>query len=279
MYNSILKDALGNAFPKGCNGYYTALTWSKAWSYNDGSNQIYLTPHSSHPEAPQKNLLGQFVTMPLNNLCLKFEVYIPEKLPWWSHAYFVFTAYGTEDENDPSFTDNAYGEDAKHGFLARDLTSNGDEGIDWEYLEDGNQFICKFPENKYGVPAAWFHMGVYNVVEDGGSATGVSGYSTKHGWMTVCVPLNDNYFRYPVSDRGIATSDVYKACGTLRNDIDFFNFYMNIDDDKDFQKKAKTGFDNYMFLAVDNFRIVPEDNGGARFSKYSGVTPGSAYPY
>jgi hypothetical protein len=43
------------------------------------------------------------------------------------------------------------------------------------------------------------------------------------------------------------------------------------------QTKVSSG--NESFVAVDNFRIVPEDNGGARFSKYNGIIPSSRYPY
>lgn len=270
-YQGIL-NAIGG-FPKGCNGYYNAMTTSDAWQFTTGENQIFMCPATEDPTKPQRNLLGDFIGYNIESLVLKFEVYVPEAIPYASNMYIIFTEYGSELADGLSHYGNS------NSYIPRDYTKNGSAGDDFTEGETA-KIACITGK---GVPAAWFHPGSFNIDEDGGSATVDKPFYTEHGWMTVTIPLSSDVFKYAVSDRSITTTDNYLSCGHLAV-TDFYNFYMNTDDDKSFQKSSnkKRGLadlGNSIFVAFDNFRIVPDDQGGARFSKYYGVTSGSKYPY
>ncbi len=268
-----IRQMLGGEFPKGCNGLYQVLTYAAGY---DPISYLYLTPYTSFPDLPKKNLLGPWENSEsVEGLCLKFEVYIPKCLPTCSQLYMVFSKYSSEDK---TIVPNVYTIDKRRAYkdcyIARDFTSNKDK----DEAEDGS-IVCN---SSTGVPGAWLHMGKYTVDEDNGTSEFKEGYYTSHGWMTVCVPLttgDGGNFSYAISDRGIFTA--YKAskhCGGF-DATDFYNFFLHAGgENTDFQKKYG-GFNEYMFFAMDNFRIVPEDGGGARFSKYDGVTSGSQYPF
>lgn len=263
-----------NNFPKGCNGYYTALTTSDAWVYTTGENQIFYCQKTQDETAAPRNLLGVFQAENLERLVLKFEVYVPESLPFGSNMYVMFTAYGSEITGEScKAVYPAYACDDH--YIPRNFSTNGTENTDYFY--DGESQIYCFNSN-FGVPGAWFHPGSYLMNEVAGTMEMDKPFSTAHGWMTVAIPLSRDNFKYAIKDRSIATTDLYQSCRTLSAN-DFYNFYINTDDDKGMQKKVPGAIGNNMFVGFDNFRIVPEDQGGARFDKYTGVKAGSKYPY
>lgn len=272
--------------PKECSGKYQALTNMSDYKAN---SYLYLTPMSSFPDSARRNLLGQWEGVEdIQKMVLKFEVYIPEELPWYSHAYIVFSAYGTEDEGGP-YCEEAYGFDPFWGgkkleYLSRSLTSNEIKVPSVMDKDDLGLITCK---STFGVPGAWFHMGTYKVNADGtrDASAEIGGFSTKHGWMTVAVPLtygDGNNFNFAIADKGIFTQEkAGKKCGMLEQK-DFYNFFFHFGGEDAMQTngaKALSSSDHSCFIAFDNFRIVPDDGGGSRFSTYSGAIPGSSYPY
>ena len=79
-YNSIYKDVLGGKFPKGCNGLYNAITLTTFSSDFSANSAIMLAPYLQGEAKSDTSLLGQFRNEDISTLCLKFEVYVPEKL-------------------------------------------------------------------------------------------------------------------------------------------------------------------------------------------------------
>lgn len=283
-YNSILTNVLGGKFPKGCNGNYNALTLTTFCNDFSTNSALMLAPHLQGDEKPTTSLLGQFENnVDISNLCLKFEVYVPEKLKFGSYFYIVFGAYGAED---PEICSETYGRFAtcESGHL-RGITSNGIDNKNpsvgsYHYDADAASLECF--QSQIAVPAAWFHPGSFEGLnEDAGEGTVVvkdaNAFYTKHGWMTVAIPLSSDYFRYCPKDKGIVTTNNYKACHTLEAK-DFYTMFIHSDSD-DCQKSLKTPYGALCFFAFDNFRIVPDDGGGVRFTKYNGPTAGSRYPY
>lgn len=271
-------------FPKEVSGKYQAIINASGYQPN---SFLYLTPMQSFPDSAKKNLLGPWENKEsVDRMVLKFEIFVPEKLPFFSHAYMVFSAYGTE-VSDSEYMMEAYGYDPDNDRpiaypTARSLTSNEIRKKLYDKDESTGVVTCKAT---FAVPGAWFHPGKYVVNEDNGGvdAENVTGFFTKHGWMTVTVPLTSGdgqNFNYAIQDKGIFTAEkAAKKCGTLTSN-DFYNFFFHFGGDNVMQKDKKNPMgDNSCFVAFDNFRIVPEDGGGTRFSKYSGAIPGSSYPY
>lgn len=293
-YANILS-AIGGSFPASCNNdvvetetgtshknLYGVLATSQGNGNFNKSGYIYYAPYSM--ERPQVDLLGDFSNEEISNLVLKFEVYVPSSLPWYSYAYIVFSAYGTDATDEESrvpFLEQYYGLDIDNdvipGRFSRDLTSNTKlKAGKNKKADDGETFECNA---SCGTPGAWFHPASAVIDEQNGSLVSAGSFSTD-GWMTVAVPLTSGdggSFAYAISDFGFLTQyKMGKHCGEL-NKTDFCNFYIEVEDAGTMQKAA--GYGTNMFLAVDNFRIVPEDNGGVRFSKNDGATATSKYPY
>ena len=285
---SIILTRIGGSFPAGCGNdvdsranQYGVLATSQGQGYFNKSGYIYYAPYSMG--LAEKDLLGIFKNRDLNDLVLKFEVYVSPELPWYSYAYLVFSAYGCDatDENTRiSYLEKYYDLDIDNdiipGRFSRDLTSNTRLKLGQNRRsDDGESFVCNVA---CGTPGAWFHPGSAEVIEEMGCINSANPFSTE-GWMTVSIPLTSGdggNFAYNISNYGFPCSySKGKHCGPL-NKTDFCNFYIEVED-IDLQKKAGEG--NLMFLAVDNFRIVPEDNGGTRFSKYDGAIESSKYPY
>lgn len=262
VYNSML-DAMGGKMPAPCNGYYAAIT-----STGDGfgfkeDEMIYFTPKSQGLE--NVSLLGQFASEDLENLLLKFEVFVPSQIPLGAWFYVVFSGYGAEIEDDCY---EIY--DMPHyGYYSRDLTK----------VDEFVTATATCNPLGEGVPAAWLNMTTLSV-DDTKSDPAVSlskAFDTGGKWMTVAVPLTKAYFKQDVSSWGLATNENYVSCGILKKERDFGNFLIHCDANG-FQSQA-ANFNGKLFCAFDNFRIVPEDNGGVRFSKYYGATPASKYPF
>lgn len=257
-----VKKAMGGSYPEGCNGYYAAITSTgDGWHFAE-DEMIYLTQYQQGYTTPV-DLRGSFTNVDFHTLVLKFEVYIPSAVPLGSWFYIVFSAYGAEDQ---TLCEEAYGENVKYGYFARDLTKVA--GF------DKNTFTCS--GKGVGTPAAWLNMATLSVDEsESSSGTLGSAFHTGDRWMTVAVPLTDDVFKYNVSDQNLITDDKFICCDHLK-EKDFYNFFIHLNADG-FQSEA---FSNgKCFVAFDNFRIVPEDNGGVRFSKYYGPTAASKYPF
>ena len=262
LYEDILA-AMGGEMPRECNGYYAAIT-----STGDGfgfkeDEMIYFTPKDQGLD--KKNILGQFIDEDLENLLLKFEIYIPSQIPLGSWFYTVFSGYGSE--GDDCSSTYKFG---NCGYFSRDLTNVS--GFD----ED--DYSCS--NKAEGVPAAWLNMASFSVDDSKSdpSITLSKPFDTGSRWMTIAIPLKASVFRYNPSGYGLATNDNYVSCGKLQKDRDFFNFFIHCDANGQ-QSKAAPSFGGKLFCAFDNFRIVPEDNGGVRFTKYYGATPASKYPF
>jgi len=261
LYQDML-EAMGG-MPKPCNEYYAVIT-----STGDGfgfkeDEMIYFTPKDQGLD--YSSLLGQFSDSDLENLVLKFEVYVPSKVPLGAWFYTVFSAYGSEG-NDCS---DIY-EFGNCGYFSRDITKV--QGFDEETYQ------CN-PLSE-GVPAAWLNMATFSVDDSKSDPTVTlsKAFDTGDKWMTVAIPLKSSVFRYNPSSYGLTTNDNFVSCGKLDKNRDFGNFFIHCDANGS-QSSAAPQFNGKLFCAFDNFRIVPEDNGGVRFSKYYGATPASAYPF
>ncbi len=212
---------------KGCDGWYGAI--NQIGYVSDGG---YL---STDPDrANKKNLLGEFIAEGVNNLVLKFEIYVPKESP----INGVSTNIYITPSNFGGVTD-----------LGRSLTKN--KGTD-----------C--------VPGAFWHPFQLRIDKSDDTSWEVDKtnpcakeFSTD-GWMTVAVPLSD--FKWNISQYG-----VHHALKTLgipealadRTSLDLsqcyeFAFLWNPQDNK--QEGSFIAF-------FDNFRIVPEDGGGAVLNK------------
>lgn len=282
-YNEILAKVLGGSFPKGCNGLYNAVTVTTASNDFSTNSAILLAPKIQGEAKSDTSLLGQFRNDEISNLCLKFEVYVPEQLRFGSYFYIVFGAYGAEDV---TMCQETYGRYAicEAGHL-RGITGNGQKNANpnlGSFNYDDANAVLTCHQSQIGVPAAWFHPGAFAEYDEsagGGSIkiTPEKSFYTKHGWMTVAIPLSSDYFKYSPKDMGIMTTDNYKACHTLEPK-DFYTMFIHTDSDV-CQADLKTPYGNICYVGFDNFRIVPDDGGGVRFTKYNGATSGSVYPY
>lgn len=296
-YANILS-AIGGSFPASCNNdvvetetgtshknLYGVLATSQGNGAFNKSGYIYYAPFSMG--RPKVDLRGQFAkkeNMSIDNLVLKFEIYVPSSLPWYSFSYIVFSAYGTDATDDAEravylaqYYEYDVDNDAGAGRFSRDLTSNTKLKTGQnKKADDEKSFICN---QSCGTPGAWFHPASAVVNEESGDLVSAGSFSTD-GWMTVAIPLTSGdggNFAYNISEYGFFTQyKVAKHCGPL-NETDFCNFFIEIQDEGNMQKNA--GLGNLVFVALDNFRIVPEDNGGVRFSKNDGATATSKYPY
>lgn len=254
---------LGGTYPKGCSGYYAAIgSTVDGWVFS-GDQMIYLTQYEQGYTTPV-DLRGQFKDQNLNDLVLKFEVYVSSKVPLGCWFYIVFSAYGSEVSKD--MAEEAYDIPINYGHYSRDLTNVA--GFDEATL------TCSGVGN--GAPAAWLNMGTFSV-DDGESASIAlkTPFHTDDKWMTVAVPLTRDYFKYNVSQYNLPTTENFICCETLK-DKDFYNFFIHCNAEG---KQAEIIKSNKLFCGFDNFRIVPDDNGGVRFTKYYGATPASKYPF
>ncbi len=266
LYDELLS-VMGGKFPAPCSGYYQAIvTDGLGFYFDDEACMIYYIPASL--QTPYRNLLGDFVNEDLENLVLKFEIYIPSAVPFASYLYTVFSAYASEIEDE--FYD-IY-DNLDYGFFSRDLTK--------VRTFDTETYSCSGEGT--GVPAAWLNMMTLSVDDSKSDpiVTLAKPFDTGDRWMTVAIPLKRSSFRYNPSSYKLATNDNYISCGQLDKNRDFGNFFLH-SDSYGFQDKipgSKT-CGNKGFCAFDNFRIVPDDGGGVRFSKYYGPTPTSKYPF
>lgn len=265
IYEDMLEKMGG--FPAPCSNYYQAIT-STGMGYNfTERDMIYYTPFSS--QVPKVNFLGDFAGEDLENLVLKFEVYVPSQIPLAAWFYIVFTAYGSEDEGANCKAAYNHGNCA---FFSRDLT----------HVErfDEETYTCNV--RGAGVPAAWLNMASFAVDDSKENPTIVldKPFDTGNRWMTVAIPLKSSVFRYDPKSYSLTTNDNFISCGHLEKDRDFGNFFIHTDaGGSQNEVEASKHLQNKFFVAFDNFRIVPEDGGGVRFTKYFGASPASKYPF
>lgn len=267
-----MKEKMGGKLPFGPTGdgdYYAAITNAPGFAFSSDQMLFYCPYSQGMPDTV--NLMKPFTGQSIDNLVLKFEMYVPEVAPCASFFSIVFSAYATEDDKNPAKCYSVYPDGSCGEFYIRKLT--GLDDYDDFYDSKSQTFTCKYSD---GVPGAWFHPAAFGSMdEDNGSATVGKGYYTKHGWMTVAIPLSSDYFRYAVYAKGITTSDIYKACSTLK-ERDLCNMLI-FNEDGQYQKALKSELGQLFFMGMDNFRIVPDDGNGARFTKYYGAS--SEYPY
>lgn len=257
VYWTDMVEAMGGKMPTPCSDYYAVLTTPTTYDFTT-DELIYFTPYSQG--LGETNLLGEFTSYDLNQLVLKFEVYVPSAVPLGQWLYCVFSHYGSEDKTLCTYD--------TYGFFSRDLTNVPG----W----DPDNHSCE--EDYYGVPAAWFNPVILSIDDSKDPAVTSLGkaFDTRDRWMTVAIPLTDDNFRYNVSVYNLPTTDLMKSCGHLTKN-DFGNFMMQVECTGFQTQVAKFG--GHCFIGLDNFRIVPDDGGGVRFSKYYGATPASKYPF
>ena len=261
-------------FPKPCNGRYSALTYLRLYDMLPDQQFTYMQ-YKDYQTA--NNLLGQFQGESIESLVLKFEMLIPKEFPFYDVFYLGFTASKTEME-DMSLLLEAYPWATSAEWHPRALftydnlkNAKGEPTCDASLLPDG--------EPHSGVPAAWFHPG--KIGYDKQPAFKVKEftkesamYHTEGEWLTVTIPLTDNYFNAPVAKMGFKTIESERVCNKLQQ-TDFYNFFFCAEG----TFMADLGADLYYFAAFDNFRIVPNDGGGTRFQRFDGVDPSAMYPY
>ncbi|MBR3519041.1 MAG: hypothetical protein IKN77_02835 [Paludibacteraceae bacterium] len=266
IYDEMLK-TIGGKFPAPCNNYYQAITSTGiGWNFSP-RDLIYYIPASIGVE--NTSLLGDFLSEDLENLVLKFEVYVPSQIPLAAWFDIVFSGYGTEDKG--SVCKRTY-RGGYCEFYSRDLT-----------------LVDQFDEATYtcdvkgsGVPAAWLNMASFSVDDTQSDPVIVldKPFDTGNRWMTVAVPLKSSVFRYNPKSYSLTTNDNFISCGHLDKNRDFGNFLIHCDaGGSQGEVAASKQLANRFFVAFDNFRIVPEDGGGVRFTKYYGATPASKYPF
>lgn len=267
VYYDEMLAAMGGEMPRECNGYYAVITSTADGFHFNDDEMIYFTQKAQGLE--KTNVLGKFIDEDLENLVLKFEVYVPSQIPLGCWFYTVFSAYSSAGEAEGNECASIY-RFGSCGYYSRDLTNV--PGFDEE------DYSCT--SKAEGVPAAWLNMASFSVDDSKAdpSITLSKSFDTGNRWMTVAIPLKASVFRYNPSSYSLATNDNFVSCGKLDKERDFYNFLIHCDANGQ-QSKAAPAFGGKLFCAFDNFRIVPDDNGGVRFTKYYGATPASKYPF
>jgi hypothetical protein len=210
---------------KGCDGYYGAI--NQIGYVQDGGY------FSTDPDrANSSNLLGQFVSEGIDNLVLKFEIYVSNEDP----IYGVTANIYLTPRNFGGVTD-----------LGRSLTARKDNdcvpGAYWHPFElridksDDNNWVAAASERDFFTD----------------------------GWMTVAVPLSD--FKWNISAFGIY--HMLKDLGIPEG----LAYIPSLDPTKCFEfaflwnpQDGKQGAGTFVAY-FDNFRIVPDDGGGAVLDK------------
>lgn len=257
-----MKSAMGG-MPEGCDGYYAAITTPTEFGFNT-DEMVYFTPYSQGME--EKSLLGEWENeMDLEKMVLKFEILIPKEVPLAQWFYIVFSAYGSEDD----LCTEKYKKPVNCGYFSRDITN----------LNSWNEEAQTCEGKGDGTAGAWLNMPTLSVDESADSPSGSvkDPFHTDGEWMTVAVPLTSAQFRYNISKYNLVTVEALKSCGQLTK-RDMYNMLFHAEGSGG-QDKTTPQFGGKFFMAVDNFRIVPDDKGGVRFTKYYGATPASKYPF
>lgn len=249
-----VKDKYAAFLPESLDGNYTVLSNYGWW---DEPNMIYYNAKNSGRENAQENLLGDNAASfdaASSKLLLKFEVYVPKEhaLAAWFQVWF--SAYGSED--DPTI----YG-------LKKTAKS---------YLT--NEYLLK--ENPKALPNAYWVPVHANTIKEGTTPVVdevADGFYT-NGWRTVAVPLNSEYFKFAGSSYGAFPYVGANSEGVLQA-RDFFNFVMRASGDNDSQP-IQSNYNELIgedgtdfFVAVDNFRIVKDDENGLIAGDYGTGAP------
>ena len=228
--------------PKGCDGVYGQLNTN---IFNGWYDIIFYVPEEDD-DNPKKSCVERFADdYYLDQLTLKFEVYVPKNYP--INGMYGLFAFAPEGANP--------GEDC----FGRDLSMNN------------------IPDN-LRIPGAWwvpFTPYIYKM-DDGwwqweiGKAAKELFYTD--GWMTVSVPLSTfNKQTAGTHPLGVANyegngigNDPY--CKTPLHKDRMWNFAF-------FWEPWSSCKQEGEFLCfLDNFRIVPDDGGGAQFGVAGGIT-------
>ncbi len=224
----------------GCDRGYTAINQT---SYGPDNGSV-ITGITS-PDNLEVNLLGEFVSRRIRDLVLKFEIYVPASHPIKNKSANIYLT--TKQSNASSLKDD----------LGRTLTNK--------------------PADEYGSPGAFWNPMELKIKKEGdewsvdNADASVKDFYTD-GWMTVTIPLSSFVWNPSLRDlrtnmSSFGMSDPYtKADATLNpNDIYNIAFLWN--------PTAGDGNQPANFIAFfDNFRIVPEDGGGAIFGKFGART-------
>lgn len=256
-----MKAAMGGKFPEGCDGYYAAISTPTTYAFTT-EELIYFTPYSQGMD--EKSLKGEFAGEDLSNLVLKFEVCVPKEVPLAQWFYMVFSAYGSED----ALCKKTYKIPNHCGFFSRDLTN----------LDNWDEESMSCDGKADGTPGGWLNMANLSVDESAGSLTGIKeAFHTDGEWLTVAVPLTNDNFKFNISKYNMVTDPRFVSCAKL-SDREMYNFLLHAECGGK-QAEETPDFGGRFFVAFDNFRIVPEDKGGVRFTKYYGATAASKYPF
>lgn len=275
IYDDMFANSMGGKFPKPCNGRYSALTHAvKPGDMGFDQTLAYLQYKDYQTT---NNLLGQFEGEDLNNLVLKFEMLIPKECAFGDVFYIVFSAskseMGAEGVQVGEIYPWQYGYKEWH---PRGLCiTNGDNNTKGEW-SCGDDILKGEPGE--GLPAAWFHPGKIEWSDQPSFkytwSEKESMYHTDGEWLTVSIPLTRDVFYVPVSDYGFFTVESVKTCYLLQKS-DFYNFFFAANGDFVAVKKGN----EFFYAAFDNFRIVPEDGGGTKFTRFDGANASAKYPY
>jgi hypothetical protein len=215
---------------KGCDGLYGAI--NQIGYVQDGG---YIAYSTADPGNEAKNILGDFITEGIDNLVLKFEIYVPKEHPITgvsATVYITPTNFGGTSD------------------LGRSLTNRtGDACVPGAYWRP---YELKIDETD---PTAW-------------KANGSKTDFFTDGWMTVAIPLSDfkwnitnygiNLFLESPQGPGIPVGLAYSVSLDPTKCYDFA-FAWNAQDGT----QGPGSFIAYF----DNFRIVPDDGGGAVLDK------------
>jgi len=258
-------EANRDAFPQGCDGKYNLLnTWSDNNWQEPGRIQFHIKDNPSSPNPRRddplqsKSLMGPFNEFDPRGMVLKFEVYVPKQYPIngaWLYVYFP-PAGGDEWDSNSGW-----------GLLSPEVSP--------VEKQVSLGFWCPFVAdiNKTDEPWKW---------EFGDKCK--EPFHTNDTWMTVAVPLSKVLFHGWVASPGANlhkgdTGNPYGDWTDAGNPSLSPNTVLSQDPTKALgdmivQYPTWSGKGNQsgkFMLFVDNFRLVPEDGGGAVYGRGTGV--------
>ena len=259
---SLLPEAF--VLPKGCDGIYGQINDWQTVPFNQGSYLVYFTELGGYPRPLP--LVGEFASYDIKDLVLKFEVYIPKEYAISGvYAEIVLAPKGT------NWTET----------MGRDLSTpgKGDKttpGAWWVPFEANVDKTDEY-EWKWEIGSKCKQLFYTDWKE----------LSYEGDWMTVSVPLisfkwNVNWST-PLDALHLGDGDgSWALCRT--EDFNKDPNPANIVTFEKYPEKAKTAGD-FLFMFdpwaqrkmdnngkpflcfLDNFRIVPDDGGGAQFGR------------
>jgi len=266
------EEANPDAFPKGCDRNYNLLNawkdgdWQKPgriqFHIKEDPDDLMPNPRRDDPVL-SKSLMGPFLSeYDSRSMVLKFEVYVPKKYPIngaWLYVYFPAAGGGAWDSN------------SGWGMLSPELTP-----VD---IQVPLAFWCPFEAD----------IDKTNGGKDDGTWKWNSGadcktpFHTNDTWMTVAVPLSKVLFHGWISNPGDylwkGDTGIPRDYSDAGNPALSANTILSKDPAKALgdmivQFPVWSGIGNQsgkFMLFVDNFRLVPEDGGGAVYGRGTGA--------